>query len=155
MTNLWQTCTLVVTNLWQACCKLKLLSGSSLWIGRGSPVILPARSPDQSYLNFYLSGYMKAKACETTTDSNEYIVFPISVAAGDVRYTLGIVRKLLNTKQRRRHACIKTHGKTFEHRLWHVHVVMYILIKSLLLTRLFCYFLPCLLFTSIYPYSRG
>ncbi|GBN83112.1 hypothetical protein AVEN_91016-1 [Araneus ventricosus] len=27
MTNLWQTCTLVVTNLWQACCKLKLLSG--------------------------------------------------------------------------------------------------------------------------------
>ncbi|GBM92071.1 hypothetical protein AVEN_179024-1 [Araneus ventricosus] len=97
---------------------------------------------------------MKAKACETSIDSNEHLVFPKSVTAGDVRDTLGIVRKLRNTKQRRRHACIRAHGKTLKHRLWHVHVVMHILIKSLLLTRLFYYFLPCLLFTSLHPYSR-
>ncbi|GBO07920.1 hypothetical protein AVEN_148791-1 [Araneus ventricosus] len=88
---------------------------STVWIGSGGPDILPARSPDQSYLNFFLLGYGKAKACEISIHSNVYLVFPISVDAGEVRYTLGIFQKLRNNKQRRRHTYIRAHGKTFEH----------------------------------------
>ncbi|GBM54566.1 hypothetical protein AVEN_157070-1 [Araneus ventricosus] len=59
------------------------------WIGRGSPVHWPARSPDLSSLDFCW-GQMKTMVYESPIDSVQDLVVRISVAAGEMRDTPGI-----------------------------------------------------------------
>ncbi|GBN26469.1 hypothetical protein AVEN_167765-1 [Araneus ventricosus] len=56
------------------------------WIGRGGPVLWPARSPDLTCLDYFLCGYFKSLVFETPVNSAEDLVACITAAAEKVRY---------------------------------------------------------------------
>ncbi|GBO07364.1 hypothetical protein AVEN_107363-1 [Araneus ventricosus] len=60
------------------------------WIGRGVPVLWPARSPDHHCLDYFLWGYVKSLVYETSVNSAEDLVSRIAAAAGEVRDMPGI-----------------------------------------------------------------
>ncbi|GBN40604.1 hypothetical protein AVEN_239295-1, partial [Araneus ventricosus] len=55
------------------------------WIGRGGPVLWPARSPNRICLDYFLLGYVKSLVYETPVNSAEDLVVYIAAAAGEVR----------------------------------------------------------------------
>ncbi|GBN38386.1 hypothetical protein AVEN_204786-1 [Araneus ventricosus] len=87
------------------------------WIGRGGPVLWPARSPDLTCLDYFLWGYVKSLVSETPFNSAEDLVAPIAAAAGEVRDTPSIFANVRSSMRRRREACIKARGRNFEHLL--------------------------------------
>ncbi|GBN62308.1 hypothetical protein AVEN_219418-1 [Araneus ventricosus] len=55
------------------------------WIGRGGPVLWPARSPDLTCLVYFLWGYVKSLVYGTPINSAEDLLASIAAAAGEVR----------------------------------------------------------------------
>ncbi|GBM10039.1 hypothetical protein AVEN_115868-1 [Araneus ventricosus] len=87
------------------------------WIGRGGPVLWPARSPDLTCLDYFLWGYVKSLVYETPVNSAEDLVAGIAAAAGEVRDTPGILANDRSSIRRRCEACITARGRNFEHLL--------------------------------------
>ena len=56
-------------------------------IGRGGPVLWPARLSDLTCLDYFLWGYVKSLVYETSVNSAEDLLARIAVAAGEVRYS--------------------------------------------------------------------
>ncbi|GBO19365.1 hypothetical protein AVEN_111275-1 [Araneus ventricosus] len=83
-------------------------------IGRGGPVIWPARSPD---LTCFLWGCVESLVYQTPVNSAEDLVASIAAAAGEVRDTPGIFANVRSSMRRRCEACITARGRNFEHLL--------------------------------------
>ncbi|PRD18050.1 UNVERIFIED_CONTAM: hypothetical protein NCL1_62174 [Trichonephila clavipes] len=84
------------------------------WIGRGGPVNWPARSPDLSYLDFFLWGLMKSLTYASPVDSNEALVARIAVVAGEIREMPGVFANVQHSLCQRCETCIYADGCFFE-----------------------------------------
>ncbi|GBN54180.1 hypothetical protein AVEN_36177-2 [Araneus ventricosus] len=71
------------------------------WVGRGGPVLWPARSPDLTCLDYFLWGYVKSLVYETPVNNAEDIVASIAAAAGEVQDTPDIFSDVRSSKRRR------------------------------------------------------
>ncbi|GBM45169.1 hypothetical protein AVEN_261519-1, partial [Araneus ventricosus] len=87
------------------------------WIGRGGPVLWPARSPDLTCLDYFSWVYVKSLVYETPVNSAEGLVAHIATAAGEVWDTPGIFANVRSSMRRRCEACITDRGRNFEHLL--------------------------------------
>ena len=76
------------------------------WIGRGGPVLWPARSPDLTCFHYFLWEYVKSLVYEAPVDSAEDLVTRIAAAAGEVWDTPGILAKIRSSMRWRYQACI-------------------------------------------------
>ncbi|GBN64717.1 hypothetical protein AVEN_201404-1 [Araneus ventricosus] len=84
------------------------------WIGRGGPVLWPARSPDLTCLDYFLCGYVKSLVFETSVNSAEELIARIAAVTGEVRDTPGIFVDVRSSMRRRCEACITAQGRNFE-----------------------------------------
>lgn len=84
------------------------------WIGRGGPVIWPARSPDLNPLDFYLWGHMKSLVYATPVASEEDLIARIAVAAGDIAEKRGVFQRVRESLEKRCRMCIEEGGGHFE-----------------------------------------
>ncbi|GBN21678.1 hypothetical protein AVEN_68159-1 [Araneus ventricosus] len=67
------------------------------WIRRDGPVHWPARSPDQSCLDFLCWGQMETLVYDTLVDSVEDVVARISAVAEEMRDRLRIFQNVRNS----------------------------------------------------------
>ena len=63
------------------------------WIGRGSPIPWPARSPDLSPLYYFLWGYLKSLVFETPVETGIELVARIVAVYYIIQNTSGIFVK--------------------------------------------------------------
>jgi len=90
------------------------------WIGRGSLIHWPARSPDLTHFDFCLWGWLKGEVYRTKVDTCADLVARINndcVRTKDRRHELR--RATLSTLQRV-HKCIEVGGGIFKILLWDV-----------------------------------
>ena len=87
------------------------------WIGRGSSVPWPPRSPDLTPLDFFLWGYVRSLVYETPVESEEDLVARIIAAFEKVQNQSGIFENVRNSMLRRCETCIAVQGRHFEHLL--------------------------------------
>lgn len=85
------------------------------WIGRGGPIIWPARSPDLNVLDYFVWGYIKALV-EHTRDRNENEAREAIIAAFN-NITLDMAHRATQQIVRRAELCLQVRGKHFEHLL--------------------------------------
>ncbi|GBM36414.1 hypothetical protein AVEN_234801-1 [Araneus ventricosus] len=76
------------------------------WICRDDPAHWPARSPDQSCLDFPCWGQMETLVYETTIHSVKDVVARISAAAEEMRDMLRISHDVRNSMRRRCEVCV-------------------------------------------------
>lgn len=87
------------------------------WIGRGSPIPWPARSPDLTPLDFFLWGHMKNLVYATPVESEQDLVARIVAAAGEITDNPQIFEGVRQSLERRCRLCINQNGSHFEHLL--------------------------------------
>lgn len=88
------------------------------WIGRGSDVNWPARSPDLTPLDFFLWGHMKSLVYETPVQSEEDLVARISVAAEMIQTMPDVFTDVNLNMLRRCNKCIERGGRHFQQLLF-------------------------------------
>jgi len=81
-------------------------------MGRGGPIIWPARSPDFNVLDFFLWGYIKT-AIEHRRNNTEAEVREAILAAFDT-VTPEIISRATRNIVRRAELCLRERGKHFE-----------------------------------------
>lgn len=84
------------------------------WIGRGGPVLWPARSPDLTPLDFFLWGHVKAIVYETPVNTINELRERIVAAFERVRNIPGIFARVRRSSLQRCHTCIQVGGAHFE-----------------------------------------
>lgn len=84
------------------------------WIGRGGPVLWPARSPDLNPCDFYLWGHLKQLVYATPVDSVEELVDRIENAAQTIRQNPAVLSRVQESLIRRARACLDNNGLHFE-----------------------------------------
>ncbi|GFV89661.1 uncharacterized protein TNCV_1576341 [Trichonephila clavipes] len=70
------------------------------WIGWGGPVNRPTRSPDLSFLDFFLWGNMKSLLYVSPVDYDEALVARIAVVAGKIREMSGVFANVRHSLRR-------------------------------------------------------
>jgi hypothetical protein len=63
------------------------------WIGRGSPVAWPARSPDLNPLDFFVWGHLKTLVYKTTVETEADLLPRIQAACDNIQHTPGIFKR--------------------------------------------------------------
>ena len=82
------------------------------WIGMGSPVAWPARSPDLTPLDFFHWGCMRENVYETEIESREELLSKINTTVMEIRQRgFGDVQREM---RRRDETCIRARGGHFE-----------------------------------------
>ena len=84
------------------------------WIGRGSPVVWPARSPDMTPLDFFLWGAMKNLVYETPVDSEIELVGRIVAAAEEIAEIPDVFQSVRQSLHERCVKCTEVNGGNFE-----------------------------------------
>lgn len=82
------------------------------WIGRGGPVAWPARSPDLTYPDFFLWGYLKNTVFAEAPTTRENMIERIRVACRQISRDI-LLRTIESFKQRLRQ-CIDVNNNNFE-----------------------------------------
>ncbi|EZA53841.1 hypothetical protein X777_06645 [Ooceraea biroi] len=82
------------------------------WMGRGGPIIWPARSPDLNVLDYFVWGYIKT-AIEDRRDGTEQEVREAIVAAFDT-ITPDMAHRATRNITRRAEICVREGGRHFE-----------------------------------------
>jgi len=82
------------------------------WMGRGGPIIWPARSPDLNVLDYFIWGHIKALV-EHVRDSSENEVRDAILAAFRT-ITPDMVQRATQQIVRRAELCLQARGKHFE-----------------------------------------
>lgn len=85
------------------------------WVGRGSDIAWPARSPDLTPMDFFLWGYIKAKVCYTRPTSKADLMSRITVALGNIPPTT--FKNVQQSIIHRALLCIASEGQHVEHLL--------------------------------------
>lgn len=84
------------------------------WIGRGGPVVWPARSPDLNPLDFFLWGHCKAIVYASPIPDVNVLRQRIIDAFEVIRNTEGIFHRVNASIYRRLEACVMANGGHFE-----------------------------------------
>lgn len=87
------------------------------WIGRGSPVPWPARSPDLTPCDFYLWGEIKRRVYLHEAQSRDELKTKIISAFDAVKIDSAVLNKLRNNLHKRARLCLERNGLHFEHLL--------------------------------------
>jgi len=82
------------------------------WIGRGGPIVWPARSPDLNVLDYFVWGYIKASV-EHRRDSTEDEVRNEIIAAFQT-ITPDMAHRATRQISRRAELCLQMQGRPFE-----------------------------------------
>ena len=82
------------------------------WIGKSGPIEWPARSPDLTPLDFFLSGYLKSKVFKTPPQSLEELQERIRVECEQI--TPDVLRNVSEETVFRIHICQEVGGAHFE-----------------------------------------
>jgi hypothetical protein len=85
------------------------------WIGRGGPVLWPARSPDLNPLDFYLWGHLKGIVYSRPVDNIDDLRLRIEEGFDEIRRQPGICERVRISLRRRAEQCILAGGGHFEH----------------------------------------
>lgn len=85
------------------------------WIGRGGPVIWPARSPDLTMMDFFLWGRIKESVYVTECDSEVEMRQRIISAFQSVKADVTVMSQVRDNMLRRVRTCIAVEGRHFEH----------------------------------------
>lgn len=83
------------------------------WIGRGSNVNWPARSPDLTSPDFYLWGYLKGVVYKEIPTTRENMIQRIREACAEIPQA--ILTSTIVNFSKRLNLCIQENGGTFEH----------------------------------------
>jgi hypothetical protein len=84
------------------------------WIGRGSPINWPARSPDLTPLDFCLWGWMKSEVYKKKVNSREELIDRIYEVGNEIKEQKIILRRATQQLRRRVVRCIEVNGGIFE-----------------------------------------
>ena len=84
------------------------------WIGRGTPVTRPTRSPDLNPLDFFFWEHMKSLIYQSPVDSAEDLVARIVVVAVKISATPGTFQRVRQTLIRLCKLCNTTLGHHFK-----------------------------------------
>ena len=84
------------------------------WIGRGSPIPWPARSPDLNLSHYFLWEYLKSLVFETPVETNMELVARILAACDIIKNIPGIFVSERQNLVSRCHACIEVGDRQFE-----------------------------------------
>lgn len=84
------------------------------WIGRGGPVLWPARSPDLNPLDFFLWGYLKTLVYGTPVNSLEELQLRINEKCQQIRANEGVLERVRISFKLRCRACLEKEGGHFE-----------------------------------------
>ncbi|CAG9782782.1 unnamed protein product [Diatraea saccharalis] len=87
------------------------------WIGRGGPIVWPARSPDLTPCDFYLWGEIKRRVYFEEVQSLEDLKVQIRAAFDYVKNDTVVLSKLKDNVQKRARLCVERNGMNFEHLL--------------------------------------
>lgn len=88
------------------------------WIGRGGPVLWPARTPDLNPLDFFMWGHLRDLMYDNGPLANEEeVVARLFAASAEIQETPGIVANVRRSMSRRVQLCIQERGGHFEHLL--------------------------------------
>ena len=87
------------------------------WIGRGGPVLWPARSPDLTPLDYFLWGSMKALVYATPVTSEEDLITRVHGAIEILSRQLHLLDHVRAAQRRRCRLCIDGGVIQFEPRL--------------------------------------
>jgi len=87
------------------------------WIGRGSLIHWPARSPDLTPLDFCLWGWLKGEVYSTKVDTRADLVARISIACVHIKDRHHELRRATCSTLQHVHKCIEVGGGIFENLL--------------------------------------
>ena len=87
------------------------------WIGRGSRVAWPSRSPDMTPLGFFLWGATKNVVFETPVNSETELVCRIVAAAEEIAEILDVFQSVMRFFYERCVKCAEVIGGHFKHLL--------------------------------------
>ena len=87
------------------------------WIGRGSTINWPPRSPDLTPLDFCLWGWMKSEVYKRKVNTRDELLGRIMDAAALIRERAEALRQATQHVLPRVHKCIEVDGGIFEHLL--------------------------------------
>jgi hypothetical protein len=82
------------------------------WMGRGGPIIWPARSPDLNVLDYFVWGYIKAKVEHRRNGTEPEVRAAISAAFDTI--TPDMAHRATRQITRRAELCLQARGKHFE-----------------------------------------
>lgn len=82
------------------------------WIGRGGPILWPARSPDLNPLDFFVWGFIKDKVYATPPQNADEVRGRINAAVLEI--TPERLERVIQTIPRRLQLCLQTDGHQFE-----------------------------------------
>ncbi|XP_011636195.1 uncharacterized protein LOC105426598 [Pogonomyrmex barbatus] len=82
------------------------------WIGRGGPIVWPARSPDLNVLNYFVWGYIKASV-EHKRDSTQDEVRDEIITAFHI-ITPDMAHRATRQISRRAELCLQVQGRHFK-----------------------------------------
>lgn len=85
------------------------------WIGRGAPVVWPARSPDLTMMDFFLWGRIKESVYVTECDNEVEMRQRIISAFESVKADVAVMSQVRDNMVRRLRTCISMEGRHFEH----------------------------------------
>ena len=87
------------------------------WIGRGSLIHWPARSPDLTPLDFCLWGWLKGEVYSTKVDTRADIVGRINIACVRIKDRRHELRHATRSTLQRVRKCMEVGGGIFENLL--------------------------------------
>lgn len=82
------------------------------WIGRGGPILWPARSPDFNPLDFFVWGFIKGKVYATPPPNSDEVRNRINAAVLEI--TPQKLERVMQTIPQRLQLCLQTDGFQFE-----------------------------------------
>ena len=88
------------------------------WIGRGSTIHWPPRSPDLTPLEFCLRGLMKSEACRKKVDTRDELLVNILDVIACIKDHQNALRRTTRHVFTRVAKCIDVDGGIFEHLLY-------------------------------------
>ena len=86
----------------------------SRWIRRNGPIAWPARSPDQTPLDFFLWGHIKTLVYETPVETEMELIGRVVAAAGDIAENHPMMPRVQQSFKSRCQVCIDAGGRHFE-----------------------------------------
>lgn len=84
------------------------------WIGRRGTVLWPAKSPDITPLDFYLSGTLKGKVYRTRVNTRHELIERINIAFTEMKENRHKIYTVINSTFQQCQSCIENNGGHFE-----------------------------------------
>ncbi|XP_066145915.1 uncharacterized protein [Euwallacea fornicatus] len=87
------------------------------WIGRGSPITWPPRSPDLNPLDYFFWGFMCSIIYATEINTREELLDRINLAANQIKENTFQISRASQSIKKRSRLCIQQNGNLFENLL--------------------------------------